>query len=214
MIINIHGTIGVGKSTLAENLRSFLPDAVGYPEPHLKNPFLAEFYKNQKKYAFVSQLSFFNDLTYIGIKSQELKNDFVINDSSQISNQVFNRMLFESGVLDKKDFDLLTQIAKKSTAMHNDPSTINVVLVKKTSEVIKQIKERDRKIETETTAQKYFRNLSDKYAELFKQAKKDLDIKNNTFFVDVSGLDEVKTLEKVIAAIGLNYKINRFEKIG
>jgi len=55
--IAVEGPIGVGKTTLAKHLAEKL-EAHLILEEATENPFLADFYKNRKKYAFQAQIFF------------------------------------------------------------------------------------------------------------------------------------------------------------
>lgn len=210
MIINVHGAIGVGKTTLCSNLRQFLL-GVGFDEPQINNPVLGLFYKDQKKWSFVSQVSFFNDLTIVGMLSKDYnsleKIDYVINDSSQLSNLVFTLLLKEQGKINEKEYDLLCRIANLSEGFHQK-ETINVVLHKKSDEILEQIKRRNRDFEVGFQEQEYFKVLSDRYVELFEKATKIIK-PARVVYVDVSGLSEKETLQKVLNSIGLEKTVER-----
>ncbi len=55
--IAVEGVIGAGKTSFAEMLAARL-DATLLPEQAFENPFLVDFYKNRKRYAFTCQLFF------------------------------------------------------------------------------------------------------------------------------------------------------------
>ena len=55
--IAVEGVIGVGKSTLAGMLAKHI-DAELLREEVLENPFLVDYYKNRRRYAFSCQLYF------------------------------------------------------------------------------------------------------------------------------------------------------------
>lgn len=213
MIINIHGAIASGKTTLASNLRQFLKSSAGFDEPQINNPVLDLFYKDQHKWSFTSQLSFFNDLTIVGMKSKEYIEseniDYIVNDSSQLSNLVFSELLVEEGKLTFLEYDMLIQIAHLSKNIHKDSNTYNIVILKPVDEVINQLKKRGRDIELSYDDLDYFKRLATRYKELFERATTIMDCKNNTIFIDASNMNEKQVLQATLDALGINKKVER-----
>ena len=58
--IAIAGNIGAGKTSLVEFLKSTY-DITPFYEPNDENPYLADFYKDMKRWAFHSQLYFLSN---------------------------------------------------------------------------------------------------------------------------------------------------------
>ena len=83
-LVIVEGNIGVGKSTLACQLARQLNYKV-FLEPTTKNPYLAKFYENPKKYALKLQLWIFRQRfrTYIAATEHVLKSGRCISLSLQ-----------------------------------------------------------------------------------------------------------------------------------
>ena len=73
-LVIVEGNIGVGKSTLACQLAKQLNYRV-FVEPTTKNPYLAKFYRDPKKYALKLQLWIFRQRfkTYVDATEHVLK---------------------------------------------------------------------------------------------------------------------------------------------
>jgi deoxyadenosine/deoxycytidine kinase len=212
-VINIHGPIAVGKTSLATNLRQFLKSGIGFDEPQINNPVLDLFYKDQKKYAFVSQLSFFNDLTTINIHINDLKErkvaPYIINDSSQLGNLVFTQLLVEEGKLSGKEYDLLIDIAKLSSNLYQDEDTYSIVILKPENEIIEQLKKRGRDMELSYDDLDYFTRLAKRYNELFQSAAEKVGGVKNIITINASGLNEKETMQATLDAMNIEKKVNR-----
>src|SRR3989344_215891 len=65
--LSIAGTMGVGKSTLAQLLLKEIPKSVLLPEKYDKNPYLKDYYKDPFAWAYLSQLWF------LRTKAQQIK---------------------------------------------------------------------------------------------------------------------------------------------
>ena len=75
--IVVEGPIGVGKTTLAKKIAHSLHYEV-LLETFSDNPFLADFYKNQKEFALATQLQFL--LSRSKVFSQEREDFFATNN--------------------------------------------------------------------------------------------------------------------------------------
>lgn len=213
MIINIHGPIAVGKTSLATNLRQFLKSGIGFDEPQINNPALDLFYKNQKKYAFVSQLSFFNDLTLISMRVDDLRKEelieYIINDSSQLGNLVFTQLLEEEGKLTKEEHGLLIEIAKKSHNLYQDKDTYHVVILKPEEEVVEQLMKRGRDMELSYDDLDYFKRLASRYQELFMRACQLIGGVRNVIIINAQQMNEKEVMQAVLDQLKINIKVER-----
>jgi deoxyadenosine/deoxycytidine kinase len=212
-VINIHGPIAVGKTSLATNLRQFLKSGIGFDEPQINNPVLDLFYKDQKKYAFVSQLSFFNDLTTINIHINDLKDKnvapYIINDSSQLGNLVFTQLLVEEGKLSDDEYNLLIDIAKLSSNLYQDEDTYSIVILKPENEIVEQLRKRGRDMELSYDDLDYFTRLARRYNELFNLAAQKVGGVKNVIVINAAGLNEKQTMQAALDALGIEKKVER-----
>ena len=103
--IAIAGNMGVGKSSLVEFLcRHF--QVKPFFEPNDKNPYLEDFYKDMKAYAFYSQLYFLSQKfkTYFDLVKSE---GTVIQDRTIFEDaEIFATNLFKQGFISKRDFKI------------------------------------------------------------------------------------------------------------
>lgn len=104
MYFAISGNIGCGKSSLTRMLAARYGLRPVY-EPHAENPYLADFYRDMRRYAFHSQVFFL---------SRRLEQHFgavtaaqaVIQDRTVFEDaEIFARYLHESGRMEARDWD-------------------------------------------------------------------------------------------------------------
>jgi deoxyadenosine/deoxycytidine kinase len=104
--IVVEGPIGVGKTTLARMLAETLGARGIFEEPEA-NPFLSLFYKNQRKYAFQTQL-FFLVSRYQQMKELAQQDLFA---QSTVSDYLFEKdRIFARLTLDDHEYHLYEQI--------------------------------------------------------------------------------------------------------
>lgn len=92
-LVIVEGNIGVGKSTLACQLARQLNYKV-FLEPTTKNPYLAKFYEDPKKYALKLQLWIFRQRfrTYIAATEHVLKSGRCLAVSLQELKKIFYKL--------------------------------------------------------------------------------------------------------------------------
>ena len=101
--IAIAGNIGVGKSTLVE----FLSRTYGispYYEPNEDNPYLPDFYKDMKRWAFHSQLYFLSNKFRIHQELDKMPGLVVLDRTIFEDAEVFATALHEMRKIDKRDW--------------------------------------------------------------------------------------------------------------
>src|SRR3989344_5565631 len=107
--IAIAGNIGVGKSTLTKRLGEKLGWEI-YLEPTTDNPYLADFYKDMKRWGFHSQIFF---LTHRLEQHLALLQSgrTVVQDRSVYENaEVFARNLYEKDLMSERDWATYNRI--------------------------------------------------------------------------------------------------------
>ena len=111
MFVAVAGNIGAGKSSLTEVLAtSFALEPVF--EAVDENPYLADFYADMPRYAFHSQLFFLTKRLAQHV-SQVNPGHRVIQDRTLYEDtEVFARNLFETGVLDARDFSVYSAMVE------------------------------------------------------------------------------------------------------
>ena len=109
MFVAVAGNIGAGKSSLTRVLaESFALEPVY--EAVDENPYLADFYTDMPRYAFHSQLFFLSKR--LAQHAQQINpGRRVIQDRTLYEDaEVFARNLYETGVLDARDFSVYTEM--------------------------------------------------------------------------------------------------------
>ncbi|MBI5816457.1 MAG: deoxynucleoside kinase [Nitrospinae bacterium] len=140
--IAIEGPIGAGKSSLVSLLgRKFGVDPVY--EPLAENPFLEMFYKNQKDYAFQTQVAFlvsrFKQLS--ALTQTDLFNQYIFCD------YIFERDLIFAGLnLNESELRLYTDIYRLMARSVPKPDLV-VYLQADTATLMRRIKARGRDME-------------------------------------------------------------------
>ena len=169
--ITISGNIGIGKSTLTKKLADHY-DFKPYLEPFSENPYLQDFYKDMKKWAFHSQMYF------LGKRLQDHYNlvvdkHSVIQDRCIYENaEIFARYMRERGFISKRDWKVYQTIYKTFIKVLPAPDLV-IYLRASTDRIMKRIAERGREFEKNIT-EKYIADLNklyDDWAGNFKLAQ-------------------------------------------
>lgn len=157
----IEGLIGVGKTPLAKLLaerleaRLILEDLEG-------NPFLNDFYKNQERHAFQTQMFFLLSR----FKQQQELLEYDLFAQRTISDYLFAKdKIFASVVLDEKEFQLYQKVI--SFLERNIPKPDLVIYLQATPEnLLKKIKERGKEYEKDIELT-YLLDLNEAYNRYF-----------------------------------------------
>jgi len=101
--IAIAGNIGAGKSSLLEFLtRTY--DVSPFYEPNEKNPYLPDFYRDMKRWAFQSQLFFLSNKFRIHQEADRMPG-VVIQDRTIFEDaEIFATALYQMGKIDQRDW--------------------------------------------------------------------------------------------------------------
>ena len=107
MYIAIAGNIGVGKSSLTALLAERYALEPVY-EAVDENPYLEDFYKDMRRYAFHSQIFFLSrrleqHLAQVNPGSRVIQDRTIYEDAA-----IFARNLFQEGIMDSRDFESYT----------------------------------------------------------------------------------------------------------
>ena len=158
--IAVAGNIGAGKTSLVDFLRRRYGVKAVF-EPHRANPYLADFYKDMRRWAFHSQIYF---LTHKFRLHRELEKypGTVIQDRTIYEDaEIFARNLHRSRYLTKREFSTyweLYQAILKELA----PPDVMIFLSCSVRTMRKRIRQRGRGIERNIPA-RYLRNLQRLY---------------------------------------------------
>lgn len=166
--IAIAGNMGVGKSSLVEFLcRHF--QVKPFFEPNDKNPYLEDFYKDMKAYAFYSQLYFLSQkfkMYFDLVKSEGT----VIQDRTIFEDaEIFATNLFKQGFISKRDFKIYKTFYQSIVKAFRPPDLL-IYLKCSLPTIKKRIAKRGRGIEKEIP-ENYLRGLNKLYEQWIKRYK-------------------------------------------
>jgi deoxyadenosine/deoxycytidine kinase len=156
----VAGNIGVGKSTLV----SLISKRLGWKpffEPVGENPYLADFYKDMKAYAFQSQVFFLTRRLRI---HQQLINhpNSVIQDRSVYEDaEVFAHNLYNQNLIDNRDYAAYHELYQVLTEFLPPPDLV-IYLRASVDTLLTRIKHRGRGYEQDITPD-YLAQLNDLY---------------------------------------------------
>ncbi|HUT22206.1 MAG TPA: deoxynucleoside kinase [Candidatus Bipolaricaulota bacterium] len=160
--IAIAGNIGVGKTTLSKKLAEYF-NWSSYVEPAVENPYLADFYQDMNKWAFLSQLYFLS-------KRLEDQYNLSINPGSVIldrslyeNSEVFAKNLFLQGFISTRDWQVYQKFYKICLNILPAPDVV-IYLKASTETIMARVKKRGREFEN-LISREYVESLNKLYAE-------------------------------------------------
>jgi len=121
--IVIAGNIGAGKSTLVERLCRRIRWKAYY-EPVSENPYLEDFYRDMKRWAFHSQLYFLTDRLQTHKQLQDYAGSVVQDRSVFEDAEVFARNLHNRGDLSDRDFSVYWKFYQLFLAFLDPPDLV------------------------------------------------------------------------------------------
>ena len=170
LFIAIAGNISAGKSTLTKALAEKF-QAKPIFEPVSENPYLVDFYKDMKRWAFHSQMFFLRQRLKDQVSLSKEKGIFIQDRSIYEDAEIFAKNLYERGFIEKRDWDVYCGFYE--TILEFLPSPDLVIYLKNSVETIKnRIKMRGREFE-QRIDEKYLLDLNrlyDDWATGFKKS--------------------------------------------
>ena len=201
--IAIEGTIGAGKTTLAQLMSDdFNGNLILEEFEENKNPFLPKFYDNPSKYAF--QL----EMTFLALRYQQLKDklstldmfsDFVIADYYAAKSLVFSR-----NNLQEDEYELFARFYGIVFSTMPKPDLL-VYLYRDIEHLQQNIRKRGRSYE-QNISYEYLDKIQQGYMEFLRQQQKEMSI----LLLDVNNVDFVGSKDdyhRVVEAIDRQYPI-------
>jgi deoxyadenosine/deoxycytidine kinase len=164
-VIVIGGTVGIGKTTVAEKVAKHLGTEVFY-ESVDDNPLLEKFYADQKRWAFAIQIYFLNT-RFKSIK-KALKNRRNVLDRSIYEDALFATLNYEDGNMSKEELDcyldLLNNMLEELNSLEKKAPDLFIYLRGSFETVLHRMKLRGREYElADEKLIEYFRRLHSRY---------------------------------------------------
>ncbi len=204
--IAIEGVIGVGKTSLANLLAEKINAKLILEQPD-NNPYLKDFYRDPKRYAFQTQLFFLLSRyrQLLNLPQQDLFHKYLVADYLFAKDKIFAFLNLE-----RRDLVLYERVA---TLMEEElPKPDLVIYLQATTErLIANIKKR--KIEYEKNiSSEYIKKLNDAYNDFFFRYTETPLLVINTSEIDfVHNEDDLNDLLKQILnpPLGMKYYVPR-----
>lgn len=196
MYIVLSGLIGAGKSTLLDNMGV----TISYPEPVQENPYLDDFYRDPKAFAYImqkyileyrinQQMFAHEDLEesdykvpihYIENGNSKTSHIKIIQDRCIVDDYVFASVAYSNGLMTNKQFKLYKKIGRKGTKKIKKFPNLIVFIDVPIETLLDRIKMRGRECEQGITA-KYLTQLRNKYMEVLSPLKNVIYIKTDDY---------------------------------
>lgn len=183
--IAIEGVIGAGKTSMARLVSEELNARLIIEEPEA-NPYLHDFYRDPRRYAFQAQL-FFLVSRYrqlLDLPQQDLFHPYMIADFIFSKDKIFAYLNLE-----KRDLILYERISTLMEAELPRPDLV-IYLQASTERLLENIRKRNRKYEKHMSAD-YIKQLNDAYNEFFFRYTETPLLVINTSEIDFIGNREV-----------------------
>lgn len=204
-MIVLAGNVGAGKSTFTKVLSEKL-DFTPYYESVNDNPFLEDFYKDQKKWSYHLQTFFlfhrFNSIKQI-IDSED---NAILDRSIYEDAEIFARNLYNNGKMSEREFQTYRQIFYTMLEYLKKPDLL-IYIKTSVDTIVKRIKKRGRNMEMAVPVE-YWKQLDDLYKDWIKNYNQSkiyvidgdkIDIVENPGYIDkiVQDISEILELESV-----------------
>lgn len=199
LFIGIAGLIGAGKSTLADALGQHLNIDV-YHEPVDDNAYLADFYRDTRRYAFATQIYLLNRRFQ---QHQEIiwRGRSAVQDRTIYEDSIFAGMLAERGLMDPRDHQTYLDLFRHMSNFMCRPNLI-VFLDVSPERSLERIRERDRDVEANVSID-YLRDLHRHYAAFIEEISRVIPV----ISVDY---DQYATAEQMAGVIEREYLDHSF----
>jgi len=196
LFIAIAGNISAGKSTLTKILAEKF-QAKPIFEPVSENPYLADFYKDMKRWAFHSQMFFLSQRLKDQSAFSKEYGTFIQDRTIYEDAEIFAKNLFENGFIQKRDWDVYQGFYQTISDLLPSPDLI-IYLKNSVPTIKKRIKMRGRDFEQKMD-DKYLLDLNRLYDDWINNFKRSpiLTIQMD----DLNYLEDPKRLNYIIDLI-------------
>lgn len=144
-IIVLAGNVGAGKSTVASAIAEGLGFNIHF-ESVSDNPFLEDFYYDQKRWSYHLQ-TYFLYHRYCSLKEAEKNKDTVFDRSIYEDKEIFARNLFETGKMSEREFDAYATMFDSMIKYLRKPDLL-VYIDADVDTILARIRRRGRQMET------------------------------------------------------------------
>ncbi len=160
--VAVAGNIGVGKSTLVAMLCNRLGWQPFY-EPEAENPYLADFYRDMRSWAFHSQIFFLSHRLRAHRQLLDHPTSVVQDRSVYEDAQVFANNLYRQGLIAERDYSTYRELYQVLCEFLPPPDLV-VYLRASVSTLVARISQRGRDYESRITAE-YLAQINKLYEE-------------------------------------------------
>lgn len=179
--IAISGNMGVGKSTLVKFLCHTYKLKPFY-EPNDLNPYLEDFYKDMKTWAFKSQIHFLTHKFKIHQQLSKVRKPVIQDRTIYEDAEIFATNLYKQRIMDKRDFETYYEMYQTILKSLRPPDLM-IYLECSIKSIRKRIKERGRAMEQDVPVH-YLKRLNRLYEDWIKRYKLSPIIKISTEKLD------------------------------
>lgn len=163
-VITVAGTVGVGKSTMAQALAEALEFRTSFEKVN-ENPYLERFYADFEKWSFHLQIYFLAERFKEQKRMFEYGGGFVQDRSIYEDTGIFARMHMENGTMDPVDYATYTDLFEAMVMTPYFPHPDVLIYLEGSPDVIlERIRERGRPMEQETPIS-YWTEMYARYAD-------------------------------------------------
>ncbi len=187
--IGIAGNIGAGKTTLTKLLAKHYK-WTPYFESVDDNPYLDDFYKDMKRWAFNLQIYFLNSRFRQVLEIRRSGKNIVQDRTIYEDAYIFAPNLHEMGLMSTRDFDNYISLFELMKSLVQPPDLL-IYLKASVPTLVKQIQKRGRDFETSISIE-YLDKLNQKYDNWIKN----YDL-GNLLIIDVDKIDFVDNPEDI-----------------
>jgi deoxyadenosine kinase len=197
--IGISGIIGAGKTTLATALGEHLGLDVHY-EPVADNEYLADFYRETKRFSFPMQIYLLNRRFQ---QHQEIiwRDRGGVQDRTIYEDAIFARTLRDMELMEPRDYETYVNLFRNLSNFMCRPNVI-IYLDVTPANSLERIKQRNRGIESGITLE-YLTRLHDNYEEFLHEISRLIPVLRVHW-------DEFGEVERLAKAVTREYKRGTF----
>ena len=190
--IGIAGNIGVGKTTMTNELASQL-NLKPIFESVIDNPYLEDFYDNMSRWSFNLQIYFLYDRFYRQIELMKSNVNFIQDRTIYEDKEIFAFNLYKSGKMSERDWKTYSNLFSTMSEFIKAPDLI-VYLKANTDTLISRIENRKREFEKDISPE-YIHSLNIYYDKWINSLNQDkvlvIDTNNFNIFKDKDVLENI-----------------------